>query len=68
LFEQILHCLRWQQSSKGDEPSDVICRALLIIAYGIYELPAEGLALASEAHKIDLQNEVKTVFIDAATN
>jgi hypothetical protein len=64
----MIQCLKWHQTNPGSTPVDVICRSLLIIAYGIYELPTDGLALAANAHKIDLQHEVQEIFVNLITD
>jgi len=43
LFSQLLTCLKWLQSKESCSNLEVICRALLIVAYSIYELPKDGL-------------------------
>ena len=48
--------------------TDVACRALLIIAYSLYELPNDGLSVAVNAHKLDLCEDVLSIFTPVIIN
>ena len=42
----------------------VVYRALLILAYGIFELPLDDLQMAANANNIQICTDVKDVFIN----
>lgn len=68
LFEQMLNCLKWLQSGHDGTQTDVICRALLIVAYAVYELPSDGLYMAVNAHKLDLCQDISSIYVPIILN